>query len=411
MTKPWARHAREKLAINLENPNIALTDVKRLGYYYSVSLFTGTVTFALMLAVVVSSLPAMRRRAYNTFYYLHVILSSLIFIGAGIHSSTNFYFMLPGLFLWMVDWMWRLFRGDTGLLQTVDGTLEDAGNGWLRIALPPSVKRLPPGLPEHFDGEASEERQMVAHPLQTYYLNVPSVSKLQSHAYSAATAGLSTSGPTFLFQRTSTEGQSERRKKRVMKKQWTWKVGKLASKVNDGDEPSGTKNLRVRVEGPYSPPDRDFETADRVICLVGGTGVTGALSLANWFLTHRMQESKALFTVVWTIRNASIALLPEWQHLIVRSTETTGRLRLRTHVSSEYGRLNVDEALRSEVTGDGQAAHGSAWVYISGPAGFLTASEDVCCDIEAELRMAKKANARPLFVVDSMSHFAAKWEV
>ena len=407
---PWSDF-RKKLAIDLENPNISLLEVRELGYYYSVSLFTGTVSFLLMVAIVVSSIPALRRKAYNTFYYLHILLSSLIFIGTGVHSSTNFYFMLPGLFLWMVDWAWRLFRGDSGLAKRVDGNLEDAGYGWYRLSLPPCVKRLSPALSSDMNGKSADEKQVIAHPLQTYYLNIPSVSKLQSHAFSAATIGSSGTGPVFLFQRTSVDGKSKRKQKKIMKKQWTWKVGNQASNTNGGMETTTAKTLRVRAEGPYFPPERDFEAADKIVCIVGGTGVTGALSLADWFLTHRMQDSKASFAVIWTIRNASMALLSEWQRLLAHSSEANGKLRLRTHVSLEYGRLNVDEALRTELAAGGEPGRGAAWIYISGPAGFLTAAEDACCDVEAELRVAKKGSSTSGFAVDSMAHYAAKWEV
>lgn len=100
-----------------------MTEVEELGYYYSVSLFTSTVSFLLMVAIVVFSIPVLRRKAYDTFYYLHIVFSSLIFIGTGIQSSTNFYFLLPRLFLWMVDRAWWLFRGDTGLTKGLKALL------------------------------------------------------------------------------------------------------------------------------------------------------------------------------------------------------------------------------------------------------------------------------------------------
>lgn len=363
-----------------------------------------------MLVIVVSSLPTLRKKTYNTFYYLHIIFSSLVFIGAGIHSATNFYFLLPGLLLWILDWGWRLFGGDAGLTQKVDGLLEDAGYGWFRITLPSTVRKLPSPLSGSMDGETPDEKQMVAHPLQTYYLNIPSVSKLQNHAFAAAAIGSTNSGPVFLFQRTSVEGKSERKRKKMMKKEWTWKVGKKAAD-GEGDELSKIRGLRVRAEGPYFPPDREFEAVDRIVCIVGGTGITGALSLAEWFLSHRIQDEKASLTIVWTIRNASTALLSEWQTLLAHSADASGKLRLRSHISSEYGRLNVEETVRSELAGSTVDESSSAWVYISGPAGLLVAAEDVCCDVEAELRRAKKAEMPASFAVDSMSHFVAKWEV
>lgn len=404
----WSQ-AEKKITIDLENPNITFTDLAHLDIYYSVSLFTGTLSFALALVIVATSLPITRRKAYNTFYYMHLMLSSLVFIGTCIHASTNFYFLLPGLLLWGYDWCWRLFCGSTGSLRSVDGTIEHIGGGWVRIVLPPCDKTPAPTLPVRVEGEALNEQETGWHPLQTFWISIPCISRLQNHAFNVATAGTPNSGPTILCQPTSVHGKAERRKDRTMKKQWTWKVRSQTNKTHD-DEAPGMQTVRMRVEGPYLCEDHGFEIADRVICLVGGTGVTGALSLAEWYLVHRMQRSKASFTIIWTLRNASTALLPEWQHLLLKSSETDGRMRLRTHVSSGSGRLNVAEAIGSELAGHGQVG-GSAWLYLSGPADFLRAAEDACCDIEANIRRTRKMKTARTVAVDSLSYFAAKWEI
>lgn len=399
------------MAFDPENPNIRLDQAKHLGYYYAVSLFTGSVTVVLMLIIVVTSLPALRRKAYNSFYYLHLAISGLVFIGASIHSSTNFYFLLPGLYLWTVDWIWRLCGGDYGLASCLDGTLEDAGNGWVRIRLPPATTRPSPDHASGKDDQATDDDKAIAQPLQTFYLNVPSVSKLQCHAFSAARTGSTNTGPVFLFQPTSREGKSQRKQQKMMKREWGWKVARQASE-NDDAEASRVKSLRLRVEGPYCPPVHEFDTAQKIICLVGGTGVTGALSLAAWFLAHRSQDSRTSLTIIWTIRERSMALLSEWQVLLARSSAMSGgRMRLTSHVSSEYGRLNVMDAIEAELKDENEPAQSSTWIYLSGPAGLLTAAKDACCDLDAELRAARERGGPSSYNVDRISWFAARWEV
>lgn len=177
------------------NPTLTAKQTGIRGSYHSATLGTGMIA---MVVIIVTALPVFRRRAYNAFYYAHIICSTLIFSSASIHASTDFYFLLPGLLLWVLDWGWRIFRGETGLQKKVEGKLEDAGYGWYRITLPVSAKLLPGNESAEGSVETVKEPN---HPLQSYYLNIPSISKLQNHAFTAAKIGSSSSGPVFLFQR------------------------------------------------------------------------------------------------------------------------------------------------------------------------------------------------------------------
>ena len=68
----------------------------------------------------------------------------------------------------------------------------------------------------------SEKGQKI--PLQTYYLNFPSISKYQCHAFTASAVSTPSEGPIFLFRR------SEGKKQKKLDKEWTWELGALADK-------------------------------------------------------------------------------------------------------------------------------------------------------------------------------------
>ena len=396
-----------KQAINVDNPTLSMEETAKRHHWPSATLGTGTISLLFMVIIVITSLPVLRRKAYNTFYYVHIILGSLVFIATCIHASTDFYFLLPGLVLLVADWAWRIIRGDTGLKKQVEGSLEDAGDGWYRITLPASAKKISDGDSSESDSESAVEKLAPAHPLQTYYLNIPSISKFQNHAFTAAKVGSPTSGPVFLFQRASIPNKRKEAKKH--KKEWTWKVGGQAHPI-EGVELAQTKKLRVRAEGPYAPSEHGYQTANKIICLIGGTGITGALSIADWFLTHRAQDPKAQLILLWTVREIETSRLAEWRRLCW-ATDSAAKFGVRLHVSSESGRMDVGEELRFVLSdcelGDTEAA----WVYVSGPAGLLTAAEDACCDIESEMRRARKKGLESGYTVRTMSHYVAKWEV
>lgn len=362
--------------------------------------------FILTLAIAITALPSLRRRNYNVFYYTHMLCSIAVFITVSFHASTDFYFLLPGLFLWMVDWTWRIFKGDTGLGRKVDATVLGAGGGWYKIVLPVSVRAT---SKRGFSGNADDgvmERQSLDHPLQTYHLNFPSVSLLETHAFSAASIGSHASGPVILFRKARVTGLEEQKKQEA---EWTWK---LVGKIEVPTSLAGKQILQCRAEGPHVPSVRGFERAEEVVCLVGGTGLTGAHSLALWWFQHRRRDPTSRFTLVWTVRSRETSQLGEWLDLVDHAA-TVDNMTIVLHISSESGHLDINQCLRKILGAEGPEplhVRRVAWVYASGPKGVLNASKDVCNTIRRELRSEKAGDGRSTNISD-IECYAADWEL
>ena len=362
---------------------------------------TGIIAFILLLTIVFTALPTVRRQAYNFFYYTHILIAPLIIIGASFHASLDFYFLLPGLLLWTIDLGWRFFGGESELSKTVSATISSAGGGWYRIALP-----LPASASPARDGD--EEKVTPAHPLQTYYINIPLISRAQSHAFTAAKVAADGSGATLLFQKVSQA--TVKRSASAQAREWTWQLTRLLDEHKSFGKPL---ELDVRLEGPYSPVTNSFETANHVICIVGGTGLTGAYSLARWWYANRGHESNGSFTLVWTARQAEALQLEEWVEL-QGLCAVSGNMRLVGHCSSQGGRLDVTRVLEETLAKKdlrNEKSGGHAWVYASGPNGLLTTTADACIDMEAKLRRARKSGGQSGLKVASLSHDTADWEV
>lgn len=397
-----------KAAYDIDNPAFTMEQAEQRGPYVSATLGTGTLSDLLMLAIVVTALPVLRRRSYNTFYYVHIILSCLIFISACIHASTDFYFLLRSLILWMLDWALRIFRGDSGLGKTVTATLEAAGHGWYRVTLKPS-KGVTSPVEEPADGYASgDEKQLPTPPIQSFYLNIPSVSRVQNHTFTAAKTATNDTGPVFLLQRAPLAG---RRKPGTSEgKEWTWKLGRLLGSHGGGDDGQATaaREVTCRVEGPYTPLGTAHETAERVVCIVGGTGFTGAYSLAMWWSRWRARDAGSHFTLLWTMRDRDTASLKEWTEM-VGIVDAIPNMTLTLHVSSESGRIDPPQELRRAFAlSEGMRKEKrAAWVYVSGPAGFLSDVEDACLQVKQEVT---KSNTGGLLAVTRVDYYIAKWE-
>ncbi|KAK4580038.1 hypothetical protein LTR86_000240 [Recurvomyces mirabilis] len=408
----WAAWAAEpygsprRAAVDVNNPTLSIAETNARGPWSKAVLGTGLASFLAMIIVLITALPVIRRRAYNIFYYAHIVFGVVIMVGACCHASTNFYFLLPGVLLWVIDWSWRLFNGDSGLAKEVTATISSASGGWCRIAIPstPHLSHNESGS----DSEAELEKLPAVQPLQTYYISIPSISKLENHAFTAAKVASNGSDTVLLFQKTPTS--AIKRNDKAQNREWTWKLSRMIEEVMPKTR---RHEIKVRVEGPYMPVTKGYETADKVVCVVGGTGLTGAYSLARWWYQHRSSEPTAHFTLIWTARARGSFDLEEWTELI-EMCASSPNMSLQAHCTAESGRLDISTELRKIFARDAEKEaniEASAWVYASGPSGLLTAASDACVDLEAELRVSKKAGSDSVLAISALSHYTADWEV
>ena len=148
-------------------------------------------------------------------------------------------------------------------------------------------------------------------------------------------------------------------------------------------------NLGVRLEGPYFSPAYPYPY-DTVVCLVAGTGISGALAIAGAFIELQRQrlivnDSKLCCrggscihrstlashwqrcVIVWSVKSAEAAELPFL-------TGTSG-LEVQTHLTGA-GRKRIN--MREKILALGEITAGSIWVYISGPKPFLESGKEAC---------------------------------
>ncbi|RKL48193.1 hypothetical protein BFJ70_g2549 [Fusarium oxysporum] len=371
-------------ALATGNPTMTLSESKLRSSWFVQTTYTGIAAFLPILAVLVTSLPYIRRQHYNLFYYTHVICGIIIFVASCIHASTDFYLLLPGLLLWIGDWSRRVFFGETnGLGTKIVATLENIGGSWIRISLP--VKSS-----AH---KTTEKPVPTCKPLLYYYLNAPAVSRFQSHAFTAAVSASTSHGPIFLLQRVS--GKPQKR----LDKEWTWKLGALVPNVQD------SRDLEIRLEGPYRINDTGYINASHILCVVGGTGVTGALSLARWWLDAGSVNGR--FTLIWTLRTRESLEMKEWTDLTDIATNNSS-LEIRSHISSENGRLDTALILRETFRVDNVMAanaRGDGWVYSAGPDALIKATERSCIGVRKDLMRSRKSGDEGTWALKDLSWY------
>ncbi|KAF2222765.1 ferric reductase like transmembrane component-domain-containing protein [Elsinoe ampelina] len=402
-----------KEAFAIDNPTVSHSESVRRGPYSMSVLASGMLSFVIFVAIIITSLPVARRKRYNVFYITHG-LSILFFIFTCMHASTDFYMLLPGLVLWILDWSLRI----KGLSTNVDAQLQAEGNGWYRITLP--IESLSKTTRKAL---TSADR----YPLTSWYLNAPATSKWQIHPFTPARQRHSTSAEEIKAVVFLWRVPSMSRKEKKQAKEWTTRLTTLIPEAVESGPEAGISiqneqrrsvGIVLRLEGPYPLAHRPFERYNHVVCVVGGTGITGALSLAEHFIelcnTNKSgsESTPAGFitsrmTVIWTLKEAEDADLTDVKDLLQLTQEMGANLTIRKHLTGP-GRQRLD--IHSSIEELMHVSHGekgdsddimSTWVYLSGPSKLMESGETACIDL-------KRARADGAYRLD---WYCARWDV
>ena len=401
-----------------------------LGIWRASLIFTGVVTSLIMLAVFITTFPVIRRKHFNLFYFTHLLMIIAVVVIC-LHASTMFYCTAPGLAMWVLDWGMRVYE----LSGKMDSTLVDVGKGWFCLTVPLPRNRLSgcachsPLAHFHIHHAKSSIREL--HPFTT-------ITHLASEKIFSSDSNKNIM-IQFLFRESkpshSSTCVSESTPERRPKREWTSKLADMVDEATtDFSPPSGKMEesdvqrerlsaryqINLRLEGPYFTPANPA-IYDNVICLVAGTGVSGAIAIAAAFRSRPTTEALEPKTtmlgqehidraslernlsilsssepsgaarvwkrcvVVWSVREADYIDLPFWHgkrasflfgqidpNSVV--VNTTPGLEVRPFLTGKGGgRVNMEETIKSiKETG------GRTWVYLSGPNPFIEAGERVC---------------------------------
>lgn len=100
-------------------------DSGSLGIWRSSLIFTGILTALIMSVIFITTLPPLRRKHFNLFYFTHLFAIVAVIIIC-LHASTMFYCTAPGIAMWILDWGMRLYE----LREKLEGKIHALGNGW-----------------------------------------------------------------------------------------------------------------------------------------------------------------------------------------------------------------------------------------------------------------------------------------
>lgn len=293
------------------------------------SQYTGIAPLAILFGIVVFSIPWIRHRFYESFYWLHwalgVIYLALCFWHFALEVDSWTY-LWASVGIWLLTIVGRsfyknqAFKVDTNWPTSFPTQLSIVSGGVIRIDvyLPTSVTWTPG---------------------QHFYLRFPSLSPLDNHPFTIANI------PNTLDKNES--GVMQRAT--FFARPHSGFTKKLASFVSANVD----ANEDVWLEGPYGGITRNVvRRCDSLILVAGGSGITACLS---WLLhcTQAMAAGEGALRrvkLVWIVREEDhTGWIAEELESAKNAVNGDDRLELLFYVTRSQGRTQKDEA--TKVTG------------------------------------------------------------
>jgi NAD(P)H-flavin reductase len=151
----------------------------------------------------------------------------------------------------------------------------------------------------------------------------------------------------------------------------------------------------------------DYQTVSQVICMVGGTGLPVAYSLATWWFENQASDIEARYFLLWTVKQKSSTEFDRWTEM-VNCVEHVGNMKIVVHVSFESGRAIVHDVVRKTFAEDIALSFRDVLIYSSDPPQFLGEVENVCQSIRSQIRRSERASE--FRFLERLTHCSSNYE-
>lgn len=211
----------------------------------------GLMAWLCLALILLTSLPVVRRRFFEVFYYTH-FLFFVFMVGALYHTTNGPEFLLPGFSLWVVDriirFAYNFRRVDVQSLTYFEGDLAKLQVKGIRRALPGQI----------------------------VWIQIQGVSFLNWHPFTVAHVSTDDAPVTTIAIR-DLGG-------------FTKAAAKLTSNTGHQD---GDAALRVRFDGPYGVGKFYWPSQALTVLVAGGVGITPGLSIASSVIFSAREQQAA----------------------------------------------------------------------------------------------------------------------
>ncbi|KAL4278259.1 hypothetical protein GQ457_03G031010 [Hibiscus cannabinus] len=275
----------------------------------------GEIALVVGLVMWITSLPQIRRKRFEIFYYMHhmYILFLVFFL---LHAGDrHFYMIFPGVFLFGVDKLLRILQSRP---QTCILTARLYPCKVVELILP-------------------KDTGLKYTPTSIIFMKIPSISRFQWHSFSITSSS-------------AVDSHSMS----VLVKCGGWWTSSLYDNIqaqldSDADK---LKSIPVAIEGPYGPSSMNFLRYDSLLLVAGGIGITPFLSILQEIAaTQGKGNSRYRFPsriqLIYVVkRSQDIGTLKPVSSLLQNHPSQKWHLKLKVFVTQEkQGGASVGELI------------------------------------------------------------------
>ncbi|CAK9137552.1 unnamed protein product [Ilex paraguariensis] len=210
----------------------------------------GEIALVAGLLIWITSLPCMRRKRFEVFYYTHHLYIVFLVFFLFHAGDRHFYMVFPGVFLFGLDKLLRIIQSRPG---TCILSARVFPNKAIELMLPKDPKLTYP-------------------PTSVIFMKIPIISKFQWHSFTISSSSIVDDHTMSVI--IKSEGW------------WTSSLCNILQAELDSDADQ-KKCIPIGLEGPYGPASVDFLRYDSLLLIAGGIGVTPFLSILQEIASDR----------------------------------------------------------------------------------------------------------------------------
>lgn len=262
----------------------------------------GEIALVTGLVMWITSLPQIRRKKFEFFYYTHHLYIIFLIFFLFHAGDRHFYMVFGGIFLFGLDKLLRFIqsRPETCILSA-------------RVFPSKAIELI---LPKHAGLKFT--------PTSVIFMKIPSISKFQWHSFSI----------------TSSSSVDDQTMSLIVKcdGEWTSSLYQMIHAELDSDADQ-MRCIPVAIEGPYGPATMDFLRYDSLLLVAGGIGITPFLSILQEIASaqsNRKYRFPSKVQLIYVIKSSQeICLLNSISPLLSNQQSKKWHLTLKVFVTQE----------------------------------------------------------------------------
>ncbi|KAK1294695.1 hypothetical protein QJS10_CPA16g00429 [Acorus calamus] len=276
----------------------------------------GELALLVGLVIWITSLPQLRRRSFQIFYFTHHLYIIFIIFFLLHTGDRHFYMVFPAVLLFALDKLLRIIQSRHATC-VISASVLSCKAVELTLLKSPGMKYTP---------------------TSTVFIKIPQISRFQWHPFSITSSCCTNDDEISVTIKCYGE--------------WTDALYNMIHEKLKSD-PHHMECFPIAIEGPYGPENHFYERYKNLILVAGGTGITPFLSIIRGIASrnNNMDNLHTRIQLVYVVRKSQdLSMLTSISPLLFNWPSEAGELKLMIHVTQEERSVTTVREVLLETT-------------------------------------------------------------